>query len=117
MRAAAVSSAIYYSPCCPLWRNTAAGWRPCRADHYRRHPRQGRSARVLSAPYWDKLIPFEIYPETCPTTIKELFREYDERFAEALRIPLRGDYEYEIEHVLSHDWWDDGAWDLGAEES
>jgi hypothetical protein len=28
-----------------------------------------------------------------------------------IKLFFRGDEKYEIEHVLSEDWWDDGAWD------
>ena len=64
----------------------------------------------------EKLVAFEIYPTTASAHLKKLFYEYDQHFAKILGIDFFNyqakDNEYEIEHILSENWWDDGAWDL-----
>ncbi len=61
----------------------------------------------------NKLICFEIYPPSASNEIKLMFRDYDELFAKKLDFPINKSYsDYEIENILSKDWWDDGAWDL-----
>jgi hypothetical protein len=47
------------------------------------------------------------------------FAEFDRHFAAALGIHCHNvdkDGEYTIANIISRDWWDDGAWDMQAEE-
>jgi len=61
----------------------------------------------------DKLVAFEVYPQSTPSRIKALFQAYDQHFANRLGINLLFSAdEYEIESILSEYWWDDGAWDF-----
>jgi len=61
----------------------------------------------------DTLVPFKVYPESCPQALQSVFLDYDLAFAEALGLPLsEGPEEPEVELVLSTDFWDDGAWEL-----
>ncbi len=82
----------------------------------------------------NELICFEVYPVKSSAEIKKIFIEYDYQLAKALKIPLfgneknilrkgkswvkkhRGNDEYEIEHILSADWYDDYAWDFDLED-
>ncbi|MHC9538512.1 MAG: hypothetical protein AB9903_03250 [Vulcanimicrobiota bacterium] len=67
----------------------------------------------------DRLVCFEVYPLSAHRRLKQLFREYDRRFAETLGIPLYKDSEedkYSIEQILSERWWDDGPWQDKSEE-
>jgi hypothetical protein len=66
---------------------------------------------ILTSNQYDKLVAFEVYPQSTSSRIKTLFQAYDQHFAYRLGIKLSGD-EYEIESILSEYWWDDGAWDL-----
>ena len=66
----------------------------------------------------DALVCYEVYPLNAQDALGAAFREFDRRLAAALGLPLysRAETEdYEIAHILSHDWWDDGAWDLAEE--
>ncbi|MCY1083580.1 hypothetical protein [Archangium lansingense] len=63
----------------------------------------------------DKLVPFKVYPESCPQALQSVFLDYDLAFAETLGLPLSdGPEEPEVENVLSSCFWHDGAWELGA---
>ncbi|WP_375769334.1 hypothetical protein NR798_00200 [Archangium gephyra] len=63
----------------------------------------------------DTLVPFKVYPESCPQALQALFLDYDLAFAEALGLPLSdGVDEPEVENVLSSCFWHDGAWELTA---
>lgn len=81
---------------------------------YARNEKGKVLARQLIAISEDnKLVCFEIYPPSVSDEIKVIFRDYDELFAKKLDLPLNKSYsDYEIENILSKDWWDDGAWDL-----
>jgi len=68
----------------------------------------------------DRLVCFEVYPLSAYRRLKQLFREYDRRFAEALGIPLYIDSiedEYSIVRILSERWWDDRPWQDEWDES
>jgi len=81
---------------------------------YARNKKGKVLARQLVAISEDnKLVCFEIYPPSVSDEIKAMFRDYDELFAKKLNFPINKSYlDYEIEHILSKDWWDDRAWDL-----
>jgi hypothetical protein len=63
----------------------------------------------------EELVPFSVYPDSAPPWLRRAFDEYDTDLATALGVP-RADptKEYGVEHVLSQDWWDDGAWNPEA---
>ncbi|WNG37420.1 hypothetical protein F0U61_29855 [Archangium violaceum] len=61
----------------------------------------------------DTLVPFKVYPESCPQPLQSVFLDYDLAFAETLGLPLSdGIEEPEVENVLSTHFWHDGAWEL-----
>ena len=63
----------------------------------------------------DRLVPFAVYPQSAPQLVQLAFEEYDTDLATALGIPrLDPATPYDVANVLSHVWWDDGAWDPGA---
>ncbi len=69
----------------------------------------------------DELVCFEVYPISAKTIMKKLFKDYDTSFSEALGLPLfqpdaKDQEEYEIEHILSTDWWDDDAWNFTIDD-
>lgn len=67
----------------------------------------------------DSLVCFSVYPLGAGPEMEALFGGYDRRLSVALGLPLHdphGDEDYEIAHILSHYWWDDGAWDLGMDK-
>lgn len=60
----------------------------------------------------DEVVCFNVYPDSSPAPIKALFRAYDVALAEALGLTRyipksHYDRDYEIEHILSEEWWDD----------
>lgn len=66
-----------------------------------------------------KLVPFLVYPVGTTKAMQSHFAEFDRRFAEALRIRCHNidtDGEYAIANIISKDWWDDGAWNMQAED-
>lgn len=66
----------------------------------------------------DHLVCYWVYPLSAEDEIGRAFAEFDHQFASTLGLPLlqpRGT-EYEIAHILSHDWWDDCAWDGKPDE-
>ncbi|MGV8118639.1 MAG: hypothetical protein AB2L14_02635 [Candidatus Xenobiia bacterium LiM19] len=68
----------------------------------------------------DRLVCFEVYPLSAHQRLRQLFREYDRRFAESLGIPLyksEKEDEYTVARILSHYWWDDGPWQLKENRS
>jgi hypothetical protein len=67
----------------------------------------------------DRLVCFEVYPLSAHQRLRQLFREYDRRFAESLGIPLyknEKEDKYNVTQILSQDWWDDGPWQDESEE-
>jgi hypothetical protein len=58
-----------------------------------------------------------VYPLSTPPALRQIFADYDRMLAATLAVPILtvGTY-YEVENILSQDWWDDGAWDLGVSE-
>ncbi len=66
----------------------------------------------------DQLVCYEVYPLSAQKDLGAAFAEFDRQLASALGLPIysRAETEdYEIAHILSHDWWDDGAWGLVEE--
>jgi hypothetical protein len=60
----------------------------------------------------DELVPFAVYPESASPPVQRGFDRYDTELALALGLArVDPTQAYEIENVLSQDWWDDGAWD------
>lgn len=86
---------------------------------YARNRRGSVIARQLLAIAEDgRLVCFSVYPEHSEPGVKELFRAHDAAFARALGVDLHPggpDDEYVVAAILSHDWWDDGAWDGSVE--
>lgn len=69
----------------------------------------------------DELVCFEVYPISSKIIMKKLFKEYDTCFSQALGLPLyhpndKDREEYDIEHILSTDWWDDDAWNFRTDD-
>jgi hypothetical protein len=63
----------------------------------------------------NQLVPFSVYPQSAPSSLQLAFDRYDTDLASALGISrVDPTQSYDIENVLSHEWWDDGAWDPGA---
>lgn len=64
----------------------------------------------------EKLICFDVYPIDTDRVIRNMFREYDIRFAEALGTELyqrkNNNEDYTIRNILSQNWWDDFPWYL-----
>jgi hypothetical protein len=65
----------------------------------------------------NELVCFHVYASN-PEQLRPLFREFDRALAARLRVaifdPSTAASGYEIASVLSHDWWDDGAWCHGS---
>jgi hypothetical protein len=75
---------------------------------------QGRvvGRQLLAISDADELVPFAVYPESAPTWLRLAFDQYDTELATALGISrVDPTKPYDVEYVLSHSWWDDGAWD------
>ena len=64
----------------------------------------------------DRLVLFDVYPAGTSAAVRKLFHAYDLRFAEALGMPIHGGDEEggDVAHILSRDWWYDGAIDVSA---
>jgi hypothetical protein len=66
----------------------------------------------------DELVCFQVYASN-PERLEPLFREFDQALAAQLRMavydPSAAESEYEVASILSHDWWDDGAWEPAAD--
>lgn len=65
-----------------------------------------------------QVVCFEVYPLDAQKHLGPLFAAYDRQWSAALGLPVYeadGDDEYDIAHILSHEWWDDRAWNLKAE--
>jgi hypothetical protein len=75
----------------------------------------GRQLIALSEA--DELVCFHVYAGD-PRRLEPAFREFDRALAAHLRVatfdPSTEASYYEIASILSHDWWDDGAWDPGG---
>ncbi|MHB8694307.1 MAG: hypothetical protein ACYDHH_23960 [Solirubrobacteraceae bacterium] len=71
----------------------------------------GRQLIALSEAH--ELVCFNVYTSN-PTQLQPLFRDFDLALATELRIPLfdpaTATADYDIATILSHEWWDDGAW-------
>ena len=66
-----------------------------------------------------KLVCFYVYPLDAQKRLGPLFAAYDRQFSEALGLPIyqpEGDEDFEVAHILSHEWWDDSAWNLKVED-
>jgi hypothetical protein len=65
----------------------------------------------------DELVPFGVYPESA-APVWQAFDLYDSELAAALGIArVDPTHAYEIENVLSQEWWDDGVWDPGSQRN
>ncbi len=74
--------------------------------------------QLLAISEADQLVCYEVYPLSAQKDLGAAFREFDTQLASALGLPIysRDETEdYEIAHILSHDWWDDCAWNLGVD--
>ena len=66
----------------------------------------------------DQVVCYEVYPLSAQQELGAAFAEFDRQLASALGLPIYSRTEtedYEVAHILSHDWWDDCAWDLTIE--
>lgn len=83
---------------------------------YARDARGNVLARQIIALTEDtRVVCFSVYPLGAAQQVTLLFAHYDRLLSEALGLPLcqpDSEEDYEIAAVLSHAWWDDGAWDL-----
>lgn len=66
----------------------------------------------------NQLVCFSVYPQKTPAPIKKMFLEYNREFSRKIGLPLlkpdknsNEDVEYEIESILSQDWYDDNLWE------
>lgn len=64
-----------------------------------------------------ELVGYWVYPAGVPASVAALFREYDERLAAHLGLPLCRHHEYRVANVLSTYVWDDGLWGALEERS
>ena len=80
------------------------------------YARNGRGAviarQLVAFSEDDTLVCFHVYPLASGSAVKAAFAEFDRLLAAALGIPIHGDREYEIANLVSHDWWDNGQWQL-----
>ena len=77
----------------------------------------GRQLIAIAAE--ELLVCFDVYPTSAPAELRRLFRDFDVAFARKLGIKIHrpgSDVYVTVEKLLSTDWWDDGAWDLGVDE-
>ena len=78
----------------------------------------GRQLIALSEA--DELVCFQVYARR-PERLDPLFRQFDRVLAAQLGVAVfdrsAAVPDYQIASILSHDWWDDGAWDLATPES
>lgn len=62
-----------------------------------------------------ELVCFDVYPDRVSSAIRNLFLEFDRMFAQKLSLPIfrarNDDDDYEIEKILSQDWYDDYCWE------
>lgn len=74
--------------------------------------------QLLAISEADELVCFYVYG-TAKIELEPLFRDYDQKLAARLGIPLFGerdpDEDYEIAHILSREWWDEPPWVEAAE--
>lgn len=72
-----------------------------------------------------EIVCFWVYPISASAALKHCFAEYDRQFAAALGVPIFApstdadteEAKYEVTEILSHNWWDDTAWDLKIEDA
>jgi len=85
---------------------------------YARGPRGEVLARQLVAiSDDDRLVCFQVYPQSVSRAMRKAFAAYDTALAAALGIErLEASASYTVDHVLSQDWYDDIAWDHRDEE-
>ncbi|GEA11019.1 hypothetical protein [Alteromonas sp. KUL49] len=58
------------------------------------------------------LVPFNLYPEQkFESPLAEIFIDFLNTYCGMLGIEISFDWDYDIEHILSVDWWDDGVMD------
>ena len=77
----------------------------------------GRQVVALSEA--QQMVCFEVYPLDAQKRLGPLFAAYDRQWSAALGLPVYdadGDEEYDIAHILSHEWWDDSAWNLKVDD-
>ena len=64
-----------------------------------------------------QVVCFEVYPLDAQKRLGPLFAAYDRQWSAALGLPVyEANDEYDIAHILSHEWWDDMAWNLKVDE-
>lgn len=69
----------------------------------------------------EQLVCFGVYPAGVSNDLKRLFRDFDLLLASRLGLDIykpgnESGASGKVELLLSKDWWDDGAWDLGVED-
>ena len=85
------------------------------------YARNGRGAvvgrQLVAVSEANQLVCYEVYPLSAQEKLASAFAEFDAHLAAALALPLyrqEQTEDYEIAHILSHAWWDDGAWNLAV---
>ena len=70
--------------------------------------------QLLAITKQNSLVCYDVYPDESQKEIVGAFRDYDLSFARALGLPLQDndDDAYEVECILSEDFYDEYPWDL-----
>lgn len=68
--------------------------------------------QLLAISEADDLVCFEVYGTAKPEAMQPAFGDFDRGLASSLGLRIFGDPDddYEIASILSHEWFDDGAW-------
>jgi hypothetical protein len=78
--------------------------------------------QVLAIAEDDRLVCYLVYPRNARIELRDAFRNYDLRLAEALGISIYDPDaepqcpEPEVASILSRSFWDDGAWNLDIQQ-
>ena len=65
----------------------------------------------------DRLVVYQVYPQSAPREVRALFAQHDRDLAAALSVPFEDpDEAVEVELVLAREYWDDGAWESSWRE-
>lgn len=87
---------------------------------YARNARGTVLARqVIALAENDRLVCYDVYPLSAKPELQKMFAEYDRALSQSLSLPLYDTKSvdgYQIAHILSHEWWDDYAWNLKTEK-
>ncbi|WP_154667964.1 hypothetical protein [Pseudoduganella violaceinigra] len=76
--------------------------------------------QLLAIDERDRLVCFEVYPQSADAQLRQAFRQFDAELAESLGIGIyRDDSDdfYEVPTILAMEWWDDGQWRTSDEKA